>query len=224
MKSFQRDLIVVFSSGCNDYDAFEDMFFSTLNLHAPLKKKIIKGNHAPYMNRQLRKAMMKRQELQTKYYRTKAIQDFEVFKRHRNYVSRLNKKVKKEYYHNLDDKVLLDRKKFWKYIKSSFSDKECFGQKITLVSKGNIISDDKEQANTFMDFFGKAVDNLEIIENRYLLNRDYQDQGEIENIISKFKYHPSILKIKNKVNITDLFKFNEVNEEQVLRSAEQDKW
>ena len=85
-----------------------------------------------------------------------------------------------------------------------------------MVSNGNIISDDKEQANTFMDFFGKAVDNLEIIENRYLLNRDYQDQGEIENIISKFKYHPSILKIKNKVNITDLFKFNEVNEEQVL--------
>ena len=124
LKSFQRDLIVVFSSGCNDYDAFEDMFLSTLNLHAPLKKKIIRGNHAPYMNRQLRKAMMKRQELQTKYYRTKAIQDFEVFKRHRNYVSSLNKKVKEEYYHNLDDKVLLDRKKLCKYIKSSFSDKD----------------------------------------------------------------------------------------------------
>ena len=158
MEIFQRDLVAVFSSGCNDYETFEKMFLSTLNLHAPLKKKIIRGNHAPYMNKQLRKAMMRRKELQTKYYRTKANQDFEVFKRQRNFVSRLYKKVRKDYYHNLDDKQLLDRKNFWKYIKSSFSDKECYAQKITLVSNGNIISNDKEQADKFNDFFSKTVD------------------------------------------------------------------
>ena len=80
IESFQRDLKIVFSSGCNDYDSFENMFLSTLNLHAPYKKKIIRGNHAPYMNRQLRKAIMKRNELQTKYYRTKANLEFEAFK------------------------------------------------------------------------------------------------------------------------------------------------
>ena len=60
-----------------------------MNLHAPYKKKIIRGNHAPYMNRQLRKAIMKRNELQTKYYRTKANLEFEAFEKQRNYVSRL---------------------------------------------------------------------------------------------------------------------------------------
>ena len=60
LESFQRDLLVVFSSGCADYETFENMFLSTLNLHAPLKKKIIRGNHAPYFNRNLRKAIMRR--------------------------------------------------------------------------------------------------------------------------------------------------------------------
>jgi len=213
---FQRDLNAVFSSGCDNYDAFEKMFLSTLNLHAPLKTKIIRGNHAPYMNRQLRKAMMKRKEFQTRYYRTKSNQDFEIFKKQRNHVSRLYKKVKKDYYHSLDDNVILERNNFWKHIKRAFSDNERYMQKLTLVSNGKIISDDKEQADTFMEFFAKAVDNLQILENRHLLNEDSQGQGDIENIISKFKYHPSILKIKEKVNIDQLFTFKEVTEEQVF--------
>ena len=210
LEAFQRDLMTVFSSGCNDYDTFENMFLSTLNLHAPFKKKIIRGNHAPYINRQLRKAMMKRNELQTKYY------IMETFKRQRNYVSRLYKRVKKQYYNSLDNRLLLDNKKFWKYIKTSFSDKDCCGQKITLVSNNNIISSDKEQTEVFMTFFSKAVDNLGIQENSYLINNNYEDQGEIENIISKFKYHPSVLLISQNVNIGERFRFNEVGEEEVL--------
>ena len=213
---FQRDLLTVLSSGCSDYNTFETMFLSTLNLHAPFKKKIIRGNHAPYMNKQLRKSIMKRNELQTKLHKSKSNQDLINFKRQRNYVSRLYKKVKKQYFNNLDNKLLLDNKTFWRYIKSSFSDKAITGQKITLVSNSNIISDDKEQAKTFMEFFGKAVDNLEIKENRYLLNYEFESQGEIEDIISKFKYHQSIITINNKVIINDTFKFNQVTEEEVL--------
>ena len=213
---FQMDLLTVFSSGCVDYDTFENMFLSTLNLHAPFKKKVIRGNHAPYMNRQLRKAMMKRNELQTKYYRNKSNQDLTIFKRQRNYVSRLYKKVKSKYYNDLDNKVLLDNKKFWKYIKSSFSDEGNHGQRITLVNKDHIISGDKELTEIFMEFFGKAVENLEIKENIYLLNQNFESKGEIEDIISKFKYHPSIITINTKVINSEPFKFNPVTEEEVL--------
>ena len=216
IKTFQRDLLTVFTSGCSDYETFENMFLSTLNLHAPFKKKIIRGNHAPYMNRQLRKAMMKRNEFQTKYYRNKSNQDFTRFKKQRNYVSRLYKNVKKQYFNSLDNNLLLDNKKFWKYIKSSFSDKGNQGQRITLVSNNEIISNDKELSETFMDFFSKAVDNLEIKENKYLLNLNFESKGEIEDIISKFKYHPSILIINDKVTINERFEFNQVTEEEVL--------
>ena len=98
--NFQRDLLTVFSSGCNDYQTFEKMFLSTLNLHAPLKKKIIRGNHAPYFNRNIRKAIMKRNELHTKFGKTHSEVDKGNYRRQRKLVSKLLLREKKNYYHN----------------------------------------------------------------------------------------------------------------------------
>ena len=216
LENFQRDLLTVFSSGCNDYGTFEHMFLSTLNLHAPQKKKIIRGNHAPYFNTTLRKAIMKRNELHTKFDKSHSEVDKGNFNRQRKLVSKLLYSEKKKYYHNLDDKVVLDNKKFWKQIKSSFSDDVICGQKITLVNNNDIVSVDAEQAEVFKTFFSEAVEKLDIKENTLLLHHEQQDLGKIGNIISKFKYHPSILEIQRRVDIEDRFKFRQVSEEEVL--------
>ena len=42
------------------YKDFENIFINTLNVHAPQKKMYVRANTAPYMNKNLRKAMMKR--------------------------------------------------------------------------------------------------------------------------------------------------------------------
>ena len=42
-----------------DYIKFEEVFLETLNKHAPVKQKTIRGNHAPYMTKGLRKAIMR---------------------------------------------------------------------------------------------------------------------------------------------------------------------
>ena len=219
LENFQRDLLSVFSSGCNDYETFEGMFLSTLNLHAPLKKKTIRGNHAPYMNRNVRKAMMRRNQLHTKWTKTCKDQDKVTFKNQRKLVSELLKKAKKNYYNNLDDKDVLDNKKFWNQIKSSFTDKVIIKNKITLVDGNNLITDDQEQTEIFKNFFGEVINNLDIQENRLLLNEEGEDQGEIGNIISKFKYHPSILEIKKRVSINDIFNFKQVSEEEVYQQV-----
>ena len=49
------------------YETFEEEFLQVLNNHAPLKKKFIRANHAPYMTKNLRKAIMKRSQLENKY-------------------------------------------------------------------------------------------------------------------------------------------------------------
>ena len=95
LENFQRDLLTVFSSGCLNYETFENMFLSTLSLHAPLKKKIIRGNHAPYFNRTLRKAIMKRNELHTKFDKSKSEHDKGNFRQQRKLVSKLVKREKK---------------------------------------------------------------------------------------------------------------------------------
>ena len=69
--SFKTDLKTAFSSGCDTYGEFEKTILSTLNLHAPYKKKYIRANHDPYMTKTLSKAIMRRSQLQSKYFKTK---------------------------------------------------------------------------------------------------------------------------------------------------------
>ena len=105
------------------YDTFEEIFINVLNKHAPLKKKFLRENHAPYMTKTLRKAIMRRSQLQTKYFKNKSQNDYLAFKKERNFCSKLYKKERKNYYNSLDIKNITDNKQFWKTIKPFLSEK-----------------------------------------------------------------------------------------------------
>ena len=90
---------------------------ATLNLYAPIKKKMIRGNSPPYMTKVLRKAIMKRSYLANKYYKNRSSDEETTYKKHTNFVSRLYKRERKAYYNNLNSKDVTDNKKFWKTIK-----------------------------------------------------------------------------------------------------------
>ena len=85
------------------------------------------------MAKALRKAIMKRSELATKY-KTKSIEDYNNCKKQRNFCSKLYKKERKRFYNNLDITNTTDNKKFWKTVKPLLSDKaKCGSSKINLV-------------------------------------------------------------------------------------------
>ena len=46
----------------NNYSSFKSVFIGVFNRHAPIKKKVIKANHATYVTKALRKAIMKRSQ------------------------------------------------------------------------------------------------------------------------------------------------------------------
>ena len=52
----------------DEYSEFENTFLTILNKHAPIKKKALRANHVPYMTKALRKAIMRRSNLQTLYF------------------------------------------------------------------------------------------------------------------------------------------------------------
>ena len=52
-----------------DIDKFKHVFKSTWNSYAPVKKKIVRGNNAPFMNRTLSKAFMHRSKLKNRYHK-----------------------------------------------------------------------------------------------------------------------------------------------------------
>ena len=60
---FKRKLEDKLNQQINEYKHFEKMFLEILNIQAPIKKKLMRANHVPYMTKALRRAIMKRSEL-----------------------------------------------------------------------------------------------------------------------------------------------------------------
>ena len=186
------------------YNLFESTFIKLLNKHAPIKKKNIRANNAPFMNRTLSKAVMNRSRLRNKYIKKPNSHNKSIYNKHKNYCVNLFRKEKKKYYNNLDLKLVTDNKKFWKTIKPFFSDKNNIGRNISLIDNNEIISNDDDIAEIMNSYFSNAVENLDI--TGYITNFHYnKNNGIIENIITKFQDHPSILQIKQIVNINKKF-------------------
>ena len=63
-----------------------------LNKHAPLKKKALRANHAPYVTKTLKKANMKRSYLQKLFQKKKETSEsLKKYKKRKNFCSSLYK-------------------------------------------------------------------------------------------------------------------------------------
>ena len=49
------------------WERFSNTFIAIVNEHAPLKEKVVKGNNATFMTKELRKTIMNRSRLKRKY-------------------------------------------------------------------------------------------------------------------------------------------------------------
>ena len=61
-----------------------------------MKKKILRANEKPYVTKAMRKAIMKRSELATKYRRNPTEDNLRAWKKHKNFCSNLYKKRAKD--------------------------------------------------------------------------------------------------------------------------------
>ena len=138
------------------------------------------------MTKILRKAIMKRSELETKFYRTKNPLDQAAYKKQRNFVSRLYKRERKKFYIKLDIRKLTDNKTFWNTVNPLFSDKSSSNQITNIVVNDKIITEDVEIALHMNDYFANYVKALGIQENRYLLTNSKHILDPIDAIIKKY--------------------------------------
>ena len=137
-------------------------------------------------------------------------------------MSNCSDKQKKSYFEKLNPSVISDNKKFWKTVKSFFSDKMVSSDSITLVEDNNIITNSSKIAEIFGSFFSNAVKNLNIDMHRDIFNdkcsptNDLADSTDpISKAIEKYENHPSILKINECSTINGNFSFKTVSIETV---------
>ena len=55
-----------------------------LDHHAPLKKKVLRANNAPYITKKLRKAIIKRSQLKKNYLKTLSEKSLKVYRKQKN--------------------------------------------------------------------------------------------------------------------------------------------
>ena len=81
----------------------------------------------------------------------------------------LFRKEKTCYFNNINTKSIVDKKCFWKTLKSLFSDKNRFQEMIALIKKIEIISNELKVVQTFNNYFVNIVPSLKINYNTSIL-------------------------------------------------------
>ena len=88
-----------------------------------MKKRHIRANDSPFMNRTLHKAFMRRTKLNNKYNKNRTAENWDAFRRQRNLCVKLSRKAKRDFYNQIDISAVTDNKKFWKTVKPFISNK-----------------------------------------------------------------------------------------------------
>ena len=83
--TFKRELEAKLNQQINEYKHFEQIFLEVLNTYAPIKRKLLRASHAPYRTKALRKAIMKRPELEKETCKKKTNEDLKSYKKQRNF-------------------------------------------------------------------------------------------------------------------------------------------
>ena len=104
------------------------------------------------MTKALRKAIMRRSKLKNIFHKTRAKEDWNNYKKQRNFCVNLLRNTKKDYFQKLNIKDLTDNKKLWKTIKPFFSNKGLNSNKLMLREKDVAVADEKALATLMNNF------------------------------------------------------------------------
>ena len=127
----------------NEYDKQISLLQDVPDRHAPIKTRIIRGNQAPFMNKDLSNAIMKRSQLKTKYNKTRKESDRDAFKKQRNLCVKLRRKAVKRYFVNKCQSGIMTSKEFWKTVRPFISHKTNTNNCHIILSENNVLVKDR---------------------------------------------------------------------------------
>ena len=108
-------------------------------------------------------------------------------------------------------KYITKNKLFWKTVKPSFTDKTLNDEKITLVEKNKVVSNESKLVQIFGKYFGNIVQNLGI--DGLTNTSSDNDAVTIRQAIEKYQNHLSIKVIPENIDTTNNFSIDLINPE-----------
>ena len=212
------------------YNKLTNILSNTLEKHTPLKSKTVRGNQAPFMNKELSKAIMKKSRLRNRHLKYPSRENFLAYKSIKNKCNNLLKQSKKKYIKDISNKGAATSKSFWNAVKPFITHKgiqtnenitteveknekiEVKGshEKVDIRTK-DLIKDEKVLVKMFNKHYINIVEKTSGIAPKNLGNPldPNLDGKTIREIIENYRNDPSIIKMKEIVKEKPIFDFPE---------------
>ena len=201
------------------YSKLTDIFQEILQKHAPLKSKQVRGNHAPFMNKELSKVIMNKSRLRNKYLKWPSRENFLAYKKVKNKCNTLTRKTKKRYFEYVaKNKNFATSKIFWNTVRPCITNKATVSDeniKIKAEENQNIKTKNKNKSKLVSiktnDLIKDESVLVEIFNNHYITivektsgiapesfgdsSLPENDEETVHKILKHYENHPSVSKI-----------------------------
>ena len=196
------------------YDNLTQRFRKVIDKHAPLKTRIKRGNSAPFMNRELSKAIYVRSNLKKKFNKNPSKENELKFKKQRNRCVSLRRKAIKTHFKKATENGHMSNKGFWNLVKPFLSNKGGLAENdIMLVTDEKIVTNELELSEIFNNHYVNIVEKTNGRKPTSLADTigSDDDRDIVQEIVEKYKDHPSIVAIEHYSNhFFEPFSFQEV--------------
>ena len=213
------DFTTIFNTEQTDkYDILTDKVSTLFDKFAPLKSKKIRGNNQPFVTKELRRAIMNRSRLRTKYNKWKSRENFVAYRLAKRECDILTEKAKSLYFSKATKNGIMTNKEFWKLMKPALTNKGVISSDtIILEENGDLISDESKLAEIFNNHYINIVETTMGTPPNSLGNPldPTSDSSTVREIIAKFQNNPSIIKIREKFTIPEKFSLPLATKEEI---------
>jgi len=184
-----------FSALENGYARFANIFDRVTNIHAPMKKKFLRGNNAPFVTNEMRNAIRHRSKLRNKARKDKTAASELAYRKQRNKCTQIKRNSIKSYFTKLAEGRTIS-KRLWDTIKPFMSVNGSHGQEEFLLEEDStLIKDHTQIANIFNEYYTNIV---EYATGQPPVQVPLTPDGDhIAEILNYYVDHSSIKEIKN---------------------------
>jgi len=216
-EAFVKDLSYIPFGICNVFDDVDDAMWAynvllndVVDVHAPVKSKILRKPQLPYMNGELRRAINVKAMLRRKFNKCRSIHTWSLYKCQRNLVTSLKRKSLTQYFNNRCN-ATVSSKQFWNTVKPFFSDKGSGSGDITLIEDDKIMSNVTDVCDIFNNYFVNIARDQ--TESESILGES------VECMLSHYRNHSSVSSIRAFSTVND-FTFSQVTTDTVMKKVQ----
>ena len=187
----------------DSYSEFPEIFKESLHKHAPLKSKEFRGNHAPFMKKELSKDFMNKSILRNMYLKWPSRENFLAYKKKKDKCNTLRKKTKKSYFkYFYKNKDFATSKTFWNTVWPFITNKGTISNENIKIKAGenqnNKIKNKNENKLVYVKTNDCTKDEKVLVEmfNNHYISTVEKTSGIVNKILKHYENHPTESKIK----------------------------